>query len=89
MRFHLSNTHAYPGCPVKITDHDNQMEVIAEFSDGVIVPCQHKWQDGKIIIVIAAHRTARGTAIGEKTWILRPSTTEGEWKITTRVPPDA
>lgn len=89
MRFQLAHTHAYPGCRVKIAEADVEDENLVEFTDGVVVTCRHRREDSRIVLTIAAHRTARGTAIGEKSWILLPDTAKGDWKIKAKVPEGA
>lgn len=85
MRFHLAHTHAYPGCRLKIAEEGVDGEEVAEFSDGVIVPCRH-WRKGDaIVLTISPHRTARGTDIGEKSWRLLPDEASGDWKIAARL----
>lgn len=86
MRFQLSHTHAYPGCRVTIAEEDVGDENLVEFSDGVIAACRHR-RDGPLnVLTIAAYRTSRGTEIGEKSWILLPDTTKGDWKIKAQAP---
>jgi len=86
LRFQLSHTHAYPGCRVTIAEEDNQDENLVEFSDGVIAACRHLREGTAIVLTIAAYRTARGTDIGEKSWILLPDAAKGDWKIKSRTP---
>lgn len=88
MRFQLAHTHAYPGCRVKIAEADVGDENVVEFSDGVIVACRHVREGTGIVLTIAAYTTARGTAIGEKSWILLPDPAKGDWKIKARAPED-
>jgi hypothetical protein len=85
MRFQLSHTHAYPGCRVKIAQERIDGEEIAEFSDGVIVPCRHRCDGDAIVLTISPHRTARGTNIGEKSWRLLPDGKASDWKIAARL----
>lgn len=85
MRFQLSHTHAYPGCRVKIAEERIDDEELAEFSDGVIVPCRHRREGDAILLTISPHRTARGTNISEKSWRLLPDVARGDWKIAARL----
>lgn len=85
MRFQLSHTHAYPGCRVKIAQERIVDEELAEFSDGVIVPCRHRRDGDTILVTISPHRTARGTNISEKRWRLLPDGEASEWKIAERL----
>lgn len=85
MRFQLSHTHGYPGCRVKIADNGIDGEEIAEFSDGVVVPCRHRREGDAIVLTISPHRTARGTNIGQKSWRLLPDAASGDWKIAARL----
>ncbi|WP_123130397.1 hypothetical protein [Paracoccus pantotrophus] len=85
MRFHLSDTHAYPGCRVRIAEEENPQEQIAEFSDGVIVPCRHRSEGPGIVLTIAPYTTARGTRIDAKSWLLLPDGQTGDWKIKSRL----
>ena len=86
MRFQLSHTHAYPGCRVTIAEEDVDDENLAEFSDGVIVPCRYGRDGPAIVLTIAAYRTGRGTDIGEKSWMVLPGAAKGGWKIKSRTP---
>ena len=85
MRFQFSHTHAYPGCRVKIAEEDVGDEELVEFSDGVIVACRHRREGDAIVLAIPAHRTARGTDIGDKTWKLLPEAKTGGWKVAARL----
>lgn len=85
MRFQLSHTHAYPGCRVKIAEERIDDEELAEFSDGVIVPCRHRREGDAILLTISPHRTARGTNISDKSWRLLPDVARGDWKIAARL----
>lgn len=71
---------------MRIAEEGNPQEQIAEFSDGVIVPCRHRSEGLGIALTIAAYRTARSTGIGEKTWLLLPDEQTGDWKIKSRLP---
>ena len=88
MRFQLSHTHAYPGCRVKIAEEDNGDENLVEFSDGLIVAGRHVREGTTIVLTIAPYKTARGTEIGEKSWILLPDSTKRGWKIKARAAQD-
>ena len=84
MRFQLAHTHAYPGCRVTLAEEDNRDEDLVEFSDGVIVPCRHVREGDTIALTIAPYTTARGTRIGEKTWIVLQDKARDGWKIKAR-----
>ncbi|MFT4001196.1 MAG: hypothetical protein QM684_13225 [Rhizobium sp.] len=85
MRFEIANTHAYPGCRVRLADEDNADEIVAQFSDGTIAGARYS-RDGSatIRLTISPYRTARGTDIAEKSWILTPDPKGGGWKIKAR-----
>lgn len=89
MRFQLAHTHAYPGCRVTLAEADNADESLVEFSDGVVVPCRYRREDAAIVLTIAPYTTARGTKIGEKSWMLCLDAATGGWKIKARASKDA
>ena len=79
----FADTHSYPGCRVFIREGSatGQEEVLAEFSDGVTVLSAFE-QTGQheITLRIRSYRTARGTNIKEKAWILKHSSGQ-EWRV--------
>lgn len=79
MRFAFADTHAYPGCRVRIDESDP--EDLAEFRDGAIAPVVHRRQSEAVSVTVAPYRTKRGTQIGEKTWILHPRGDRGVWIV--------
>lgn len=84
MRIALHHTHAYPGCRATVTDTADATAVEAEFSDGVRVPAHvlHA-AAGAMTVAIDACRTARGTAIPARRWLLRRVAGE-DWKVVRR-----
>jgi|UPI0004B6086B hypothetical protein len=86
MLLSFADTHSYPGCRVIIrADGAVGQEVFAEFSDGVTVPSVLE-QAGpdEIVVRIGPHKTARGTSIKEKVWILKRNSGH-EWKVVRKV----
>jgi hypothetical protein len=83
MLLSFADTHSYPGCRVIVREDGamGQEEVFVEFSDGVIVPAVLE-QVGpqEIVLRIGPYRTARGTGIEEKVWILKRSS-EQDWRV--------
>lgn len=67
-----------------LSEEDNGDENLVEFSDGVIAPCRYMREGAAIVLTIAPYTTARGTGIGEKTWILLQDGARGDWKIKAR-----
>lgn len=84
MRFQLAHTHAYAGCRVTLADEDEGHDNLVEFSDGVMAPCRPLREGPAIVLTIAPYTTARGTEIGEKTWVLIQDAAKGDWKIKAR-----
>ncbi|EJN06027.1 hypothetical protein [Herbaspirillum sp. YR522] len=88
-RISLAASHAYPGCPVRVVGIDVRREhacVMVEFADGVTVA--GSWIPGRgqgAELHIAAHATARGTAIPAKRWWLAPADDPAEGAGTWRV----
>jgi hypothetical protein len=68
----ITDSHAYPGCLV-LTDQD----VIAgpthvQFGDGIVVEARiDSMSPEQIVLTINSYVTARGTAVGEKSWLLQ------------------
>jgi len=86
VRFQISHTHVYTSCRVTLAEEENEDVNLVEFSDGVIVPCQYMREGAAIILTIAPYRTARGTEIEEKSWILLQDVAKEGWKVSTRAP---
>ena len=86
LRFQLSDTHAYPGCRVKITEEDIADENVVEFSDGVVVAGRGIRKGDMIVLTVGKYRTARGTEVGEKIWVLLPDVAKDSWKIKAKAP---
>jgi hypothetical protein len=85
MRLSFHHTHAYPGCRVTIADeNDDSVRIEAEFSDGALpgVSVDRLGAD-ELSVEIDAYRTARGTAIPAKRWILRRIAGDS-WKVARR-----
>jgi hypothetical protein len=58
-----------------------QEEVLAEFSDGVtVLSVLEQAGQHEITLRIGSYRTARGTNIKEKVWILK-HTSDQEWRV--------
>lgn len=84
MRFEFGHTHAYPGCKVRVPDapeNAGDPACLVEFSDGVTVNGRWRPSDTGLVVHIPAHRTARGTRIDGKTWLLQPDAGQGRWRV--------
>ncbi|MFC3551659.1 hypothetical protein ACFOLC_11635 [Lysobacter cavernae] len=89
MRFELSNTHAYPGCKVRVPqapEGTDDSDCAVEFSDGIVVPGHYAFRAGTITLRVASYETARVTRIDRKSWLLQPDDAEGRWRIRKRIP---
>jgi len=89
MRFEFSHTHAYPGCKVVVSEASqdaNADACIVEFSDGVVVPNASPPDGETIVLHILPYRTARGTRINTKSWLLQPDGPDGRWRVQRRLP---
>lgn len=88
MRFEFGHSHAYPGCLLRIPEDADGLrgqEDIVEFSDGAVADARHQARDGAIVLHVAPYRTARGTAIEAKTWLLEPDGEPGRWRVRRRL----
>ncbi len=84
MRIAFHHTHVYPGCRVTVAGEAGGAFAEAELSDGVVVPATAAaLGPDELLVKLAAHRTARGTAIVAKDWILRRVGGEA-WKVVRR-----
>jgi hypothetical protein len=86
VRIAFHHTHAYPGCRATVRDDpvSSGGPAEAEFSDGPVVAATFaRLEAGELLVRIAAYRTARGTRIPAKGWILRHVAGDG-WKVITR-----
>ncbi|HMU51855.1 MAG TPA: hypothetical protein PKA13_18920 [Geminicoccaceae bacterium] len=84
MRIAFHDTHVYPGCRATLDGEPDGEPGEAEFSDGVIVAAAATpLGPDELLVKLAAHRTARGTAIVAKDWILRRIGGEA-WKVVRR-----
>ena len=89
MRFEIGHTHAYPGCGVRVPEppgHAENADCLVEFSDGVAVPGSYVVQAEAIVLHVPAYRTARGTRVVAKSWLLQPDGTPGRWRVRMRLP---
>lgn len=83
-RVAFHHTHAYPGCRVTIIDRGDGAFAAAEFSDGVVVAATATpLGPDELLVRLAGYRTARGTAIAAKAWVLRRVSGDG-WKVAAR-----
>ena len=86
MRIAFHDTHAYPGCRATTSDDpaSSSGRAEAEFSDGPVVAASFaRLESGELLVRIAAYRTARGTTIPAKRWILRHVAGD-RWKVASR-----
>ncbi len=86
MRFEFANTHAYPGCRVRLADEGNADETLVQFSDGAIAQGRYSRDAGAIRLTVMPYTTARGTGIVEKSWTLAPDPKSSGWKVKARLP---
>jgi ferredoxin-fold anticodon binding domain-containing protein len=83
MLLSFADTHSYPGCRVIVRPDGavGQEEAFVEFSDGVtVLSVLEQVGPKEIVLRIGPYRTARGTSIKEKVWILKRSS-EQEWQV--------
>lgn len=89
MRFAFADTHAYPGCRVALLELDVANEVVAEFSDGTIVPARQREEAGGRHVSIGAYETRSGSRIEAKAWLLLPREDTKEWRVARRIMTDS
>lgn len=88
MRFEFSHKHAYPGCRLRVTEPSEGADDAAglvEFSDGVVVPARFVRRADAITLHVAPYRTARGTHIVAKSWLLQPDGPGDRWRVRKRL----
>lgn len=86
MRIAFHDTHVYPGCGATIADEVGQSfgQAEAEFTDGPLIGAGFaRLGTDELLVRIAAYRTARGTAIPAKGWVLRRISGDA-WKVAAR-----
>ena len=84
MRIAFHHTHVYPGCRATLEGGPADATGEAEFSDGVVVPATATpLGPDELRVQVAGYRTARGTAIAAKDWLLRRVGGAG-WKVVRR-----
>ena len=87
MRIVLFHTHAYPGCRLRAEPArfpTGEGEVIVEFSDGTVLAGRYRREIDEVVLSIPAYKTARGTSIVAKRWVLN-SLGNDEWKVARRL----
>ena len=89
MRFAFADTHAYPGCRVVLDEPAVMEEILAEFSDGSVVPALRQETRDGLHLTVGAYTTRGGTRIPGKSWLLRPGAPEGTWRVVRRIPDQA
>ncbi len=85
MRFEFADTHAYPGCRVRLAEEDNGEETLAQFSDGAVAQARYSRDGEAIRLTVEPYRTARGSDIAAKSWSLGPDPKSGGWKVKARL----
>ena len=88
LRFAFAETHAYPGCRVALLEADVAGEVIAEFSDGMIVPARQEATADGLRVSVGAYETRSGTRIESKAWLLLPRDAAKDWRVARRIRPN-
>lgn len=81
MELEAGHTHLYPGATGHADGPFRDGPVTVAFADGVRVA-------GRLAgdrLAVAAHRTARGTAIAEKAWVIAAGGTEPDGRVPFRV----
>jgi len=88
MRFEYADTHAYPGCPVRVVGEDLESRregpAEIEFSDGQLVAGRWSRADEALLVEIDAYRTARGASIPARRWRLQDDG-HPRWKVAARL----
>lgn len=80
MRFFFSQSHAFPGGRVAVEETGAAAGTcIVEFGDGVTVIGEWHPADGGIRLDIPSYRTAKGTAVTARSWLLQ-QTGDGSWR---------
>jgi hypothetical protein len=76
-----SHSHLYPGARGSAEGRLRDGPVAMTFADGIRVPGR---LDGDRL-TLDAHRTAKGTAIGRKTWVVAEGPTDSVGRISFRI----
>ncbi|UFM64956.1 hypothetical protein LOS78_14900 [Paracoccus sp. MA] len=84
MQIFLQDSHAYPGCRARLPADPpaGEIDVVLCFADGIEAPGRLAPSADGLRLEIASYRTAAGTSIPRKTWLLRQD--DAGWKITAR-----
>ena len=85
MQIFLKDSHAYPGCRVTLPADlpATETNVIVSFANGIDAP-GHLWSSADDLrLQVASYRTAAGTLIARKAWLLRQD--DAGWKIKARL----
>ncbi|RJL19201.1 hypothetical protein [Paracoccus siganidrum] len=89
MQIFLKDSHAYPGCRADLPGDPPAAgtDVVLSFADGIEAPGRLSPTAEGLRLVIASYRTAAGTPIAPKAWLLRRD--DAGWKIAARLPDPA
>ncbi|MFT4011928.1 MAG: hypothetical protein QM682_00745 [Paracoccus sp. (in: a-proteobacteria)] len=84
-RIFLESSHAYPGCRARLPDKlpPDEADITVSFSDGTDVPARLFPSAEGPRVEIARYRTAAGSVIPRKTWLLGRD--DAGWKVRARV----
>jgi hypothetical protein len=80
----IMDSHAYPGCPALVDKPLRDGPAHVEFSDGIVANARVAYpEESRMVLTIAAYKTARGNPIAEKSWLLEHS--DGDrWRVRRR-----
>ncbi|MDQ8035236.1 MAG: hypothetical protein REJ50_24800 [Bordetella sp.] len=97
MRFFFRDSHAYPGCPVRVQSagaHTGAATpIVAEFADGTgALGSGMLMPDGELWLDLDAYDTAKGHRVAPHRWALvrvavMGDSADGEWKVARRLTP--
>ncbi len=82
------HTHLYPGARLRGSGLRHGQDLRIEFADlGSAVARVESAEQGRAILAVDAHRTARGTVVTAKRWLVEPML-DGEWRVMRRLVAD-
>lgn len=89
MQISFRDSHAYPGCGVRIGDLPDAVEsltVEVAFSDGTEAPAQCTVVDAQQIkLWIGAYTTNSGNAVKPRAWLIKREPGAPIWKVAARI----
>lgn len=87
---YFNDSHVYPGCIARISfgisRGMNTKIVLAEFNDGTIADAEIAIIDpAEIMITISSYKTAKGSSILQKSWLLKYDNIIDSWKVASKL----